>query len=188
METSAHSGFTELATFGGGCFWCTEAIFHRLMGVQAVTSGYAGGQVKNPTYAQVSRGTTGHAEAIQIEFDPREIPYEKLLDVFWGTHDPTTPNQQGADVGPEYRSVIFTHTPEQAAIAEKMRDTLDASGRFHDPIVTEIVPFSSFSPAEDYHQDYYEKNPSAAYCQLVIDPKLRKLKKDFGDRLKEDQV
>ncbi|MEX0701115.1 MAG: peptide-methionine (S)-S-oxide reductase MsrA [Planctomycetales bacterium] len=173
------------ATFGGGCFWCTEAIFRRLRGVVSVVSGYSGGDVRNPTYEQVCTGTTGHAEVIQITYDPDVASYAELLEVFWRTHDPTTPNRQGGDVGPQYRSVIFHHDDEQRALAERYRRELDASGAFDAPIVTEIAPFREFHPAEDYHQEYYDRNSGAAYCVFVIGPKLDALKSVFGDRLKQ---
>jgi peptide-methionine (S)-S-oxide reductase len=167
---------TELATFGGGCFWCMEAVFERLPGVKSVTSGFAGGHTANPTYPQVCTGTTGHAEVTQIEFDPAKISYEKLLEVFWQAHDPTTLNQQGADEGTQYRSVILYHGEAQKLAAEKSK--LEAQKKHKDPIVTEIVPFTKFYPAEGYHQEYYDNNSSAPYCQMVIAPKLEKLEKE----------
>ena len=165
---------TEFATFGGGCFWCVEAIFQRLKGVQSVTSGYAGGTKENPTYKEVCTGVTGHAEVIQIEFDPHKISYEKLLEVFWEAHDPTTMNRQGADAGTQYRSVILYHNDAQKQAAEKAKEL--AQWRFPRPIVTEIVPLTKFFKAEEYHQDYFRKNPNAPYCAVVISPKLEKLK------------
>jgi peptide-methionine (S)-S-oxide reductase len=171
------------ATFGGGCFWCTEAVFQRLKGVQSVVSGYTGGTVKNPTYYQVCSGTTGHAEAIQITYDPRTTSYEELLEVFWKTHDPTTLNQQGNDYGTQYRSAIFYHDDEQQALAEHYKQKLDASGLFPAPIVTEIVPFTEFYPAETYHQNYYNENAGQPYCRAVIGPKLDKLRELFSDKL-----
>jgi peptide-methionine (S)-S-oxide reductase len=165
---------TELATFGGGCFWCLEAVFERLDGVTSVTSGYAGGKKDNPTYQEVCSGATGHAEVVQIAFDPKKISYEKLLEIFWAAHDPTTLNQQGADVGTQYRSVILYHNAAQKAAAEKSKET--AQWRFPAAIVTEIVPLTRFYPAEDYHQDYFRKHPNAPYCAVVISPKLEKLK------------
>src|ERR1700690_544175 len=167
---------TELATFGGGCFWCMEAVFERLPGVKSVTSGFAGGHTANPTYEQVCTGSTGHAEVTQIEFDPAKISYEKLLDVFWQAHNPTTLNQQGADEGTQYRSVILYHDEAQKLAAEKSK--ADAQKNFKHPIVTEIVPFTKFYPAEGYHQAYYDNNSSAPYCQVVIAPKLEKLEKE----------
>lgn len=174
----------QTTTLGAGCFWCVEAIFERLKGVHKVTSGYAGGTVENPTYEQVCTGTTGHAEAVQIEFDPEEISFEELLTVFWRTHDPTTLNRQGNDVGTQYRSVIFYHDDEQKKIAEKSKQKTDASDLWPDPIVTEITPFTNFYKAEDYHQEYFENNSTQPYCRVVIDPKVRKFQKQFKDRLK----
>ena len=173
----------ETATFGSGCFWCTEAVFQDLKGVKRVVSGYSGGKVENPTYQQVCTGTTGHAEVLQITFDPAVISFEELLYVFWRTHDPTTLNRQGADVGPQYRSVIFYHTEEQKAIAEKSRQETDASGLWPNPIVTEIAPFPGFYEAEGYHQNYYRTNPDQPYCRMVIDPKVQKFRKAFQDKL-----
>jgi peptide-methionine (S)-S-oxide reductase len=175
---------TEIAIFGGGCFWCTEAVFQNLRGVKKVTSGYAGGQTQDPTYEDVSNGDTGHAEVIQIEFDPQVIPYATLLEVFWHTHDPTTRNQQGADVGTQYRSIILTTTDEQAQIAEESKTAQAASGEFHGPIVTEIQPLSTFYPAESYHQRFYENNADKPYCQVVISPKLTKVMKEYGQLMK----
>jgi peptide-methionine (S)-S-oxide reductase len=171
------------ATFGGGCFWCTEAVFQNLKAVQSVVSGYTGGSVKNPTYHQVCSGTTGHAEAIQITYDPRAISYEELLEVFWKTHDPTTLNQQGNDYGTQYRSAIFYHDDEQKVLAVHYKQKLDASGLFPAPIVTEIVPFTEFYRAESYHQNYYNQNAGQPYCRAVISPKLDKLKELFSDKL-----
>ena len=148
----------ETATLAGGCFWCTEAIFKRLKGVKSVTSGYSGGTIQNPSYEQVSTGRTGYAEAIQIEFDPKIIPYEKILDVFWHTHNPTTLNQQGNDIGTQYRSVIFYHDQKQQEIAEKSKEDLEKEAVYENKIITEIVPFSNFYPAEHYHKDYYDTN------------------------------
>ncbi len=175
----------ETATFGSGCFWCTEAVFQQLQGVHSVTSGYSGGHVKNPTYREVCTGTTGHAEVVQVTYDPQVITYEELLEVFWKTHDPTTPNQQGNDIGPQYRSVIFYHNDEQRRLAEHYKQKLDASGAFAAPIVTEIAPFTEFYPAEDYHQRYYELNPDQMYCRFVIAPKIEKFQKVFQDKLKQ---
>jgi peptide-methionine (S)-S-oxide reductase len=166
---------TQLATFGGGCFWCMEAVFERLDGVKHLTSGYSGGHTENPTYKQVCNGDTGHAEVIQIEFDPQKISYEKLLDVFWHAHDPTTLNRQGADHGEQYRSIILYHNDGQRLAAEKSKS--EAAAKLSDPIVTQIVPLKKFYPAEDYHQGYFRANPAAPYCNLVIRPKLEKLKK-----------
>ncbi len=167
---------TELATFGGGCFWCMEAVFERLPGVKSVTSGFAGGHTTNPTYEQVCRSDTGHAEVTQIEFDTAKISYEKLLDVFWQAHDPTTLNRQGADEGTQYRSVIFYHGEAQKLAAEKSK--AGAQKYFKHPIVTEIAPFTKFYPAENYHQAYYDNNSNAPYCRVVIAPKLEKLEKE----------
>jgi len=175
----------ETATFGSGCFWCTEAVFERLKGVESVVSGYSGGILKNPTYEQVCSGTTGHAEVIQVTFDPAVISYPQLLKVFWNTHDPTTPNRQGHDVGTQYRSAIFYHNDEQRKQAEHYKEKLDSSGAFSAPIVTEIVPFQAFYPAEKYHQDYYSDNPSQQYCSYVIRPKVEKFEKAFGDLLED---
>jgi len=175
----------KLATFGSGCFWCGHAIFQRLEGVEKVVSGYSGGHVKNPTYEQVCTGITGHAEVVQITYDPSKVSYDELLEVFWKTHDPTTKNRQGNDIGPQYRSVIFYHDAEQKRLAESYKLKLDAEKIWNRPIVTEIEPFEEFWPAEPYHQDYYNNNPSKGYCNLVITPKLEKFKKIFKDRLKE---
>lgn len=172
----------EKATFAGGCFWCTEAIFKRLRGVKSVKAGYSGGDEENPSYEQVSAHSTHHAEAIQIEFDPTEISYDDLLYVFFGTHDPTTMNQQGADVGEQYRSAIFYHSEEQKKKAEEAIKKYQKN--YKDKIVTGVVPFKNFFEAEDYHQDYYEKNKSAGYCRAVIDPKIKKLQENFKEYLK----
>ena len=178
-------GSLEKATFGAGCFWCVEAMFQRLKGVESVVSGYSGGEVKNPTYKQVCSGRTGHAEVVQVTYDPKQISYAELLEVFWGTHDPTTRNRQGNDVGTQYRSVIFYHSDEQRKLAEYYKQKLDASGAFRSPIVTEILPFRDFFPAENYHQGYYELNARQPYCQTVIRPKVEKLEKVFGNKLKD---
>ena len=180
MDT--HSG-EETATFGSGCFWCTEAIFLNVDGVKAVVSGYTGGKVKNPTYKEVCSGLTGHAEVVQIAFDPRKISYEQLLEIFWQTHDPTTPNQQGADIGTQYRSVIYYHSDEQKKSAEWYKNRLEQEGAFDKPIVTEISPAATFYKAEDYHQNYYNLNNNAPYCTYVIRPKLEKFKKAFQQKL-----
>lgn len=174
----------ETATLAGGCFWCSQAIFKRLKGVQSVVSGYAGGKVANPTYQEVSSGSTGHAEAIQITFDPKVIPYERLLGVFWQLHDPTTPNRQGNDVGPQYRSAIFAHDRQQKEIAEKSKKDIEESGVYQDKIITEIVPFTNFYKAEDYHQNFYDQNRTFGYCRLIIDPKIQKLNRKFKDYVK----
>jgi peptide-methionine (S)-S-oxide reductase len=174
----------EIATFANGCFWCTEAVFQELKGVKKVTSGYSGGHVENPTYEQVCAKNTGHAESLRIEYDPQQISFDELLEVFWKTHDPTTLNRQGNDVGPQYRSVVFYHNQEQKEKAEKYKNELDASGIFDAPIVTTIEPFTVFYPAEDYHANYYKRNPSQSYCYYVIKPKMEKFKKIFGDKIK----
>jgi len=166
----------SLATFGAGCFWCTEAVFQQLSGVQSVTSGYSGGDLKNPTYEDICTGMSGHAEVVQVAFDPAIISYDQLLFAFWQTHDPTTLNRQGNDVGPQYRSVIFYHTDEQKIAAEASKRKLDAARVFPGPIVTEIVPVADFYRAENYHQNYYRNNPSRGYCQFIIRPKVEKLK------------
>ena len=173
-------------TFANGCFWCTEAIFARVDGVKSVIPGYSGGSINEPTYEQVCSGTTGHAEAAQIEFDPDITSYEKLLDIFWNTHDPTTLNRQGNDIGTQYRSAIFYHDEEQKQIAEKSKKKLDANHTFNDPIVTEIVPMEKFFPAENYHHQYYENNLDAPYCQYVINPKVTKLLKNYQNELKSE--
>ena len=167
------SEHTELATFGGGCFWCIEAVYERIDGVMAVVSGYAGGATENPTYEEVCTGTTNHAEVVQIEYDPEKITYEELLDLFWQAHDPTTLNRQGADRGTQYRSIILYHDEDQRRRAEKSK--AEAAREYEDPIVTEIVKLEAFYPAEPYHQDFYEKNPTYGYCRIVIAPKLKKL-------------
>jgi methionine-S-sulfoxide reductase len=184
MTTQVNGVHTETATFGTGCFWCTEAIFQQLDGVSKVTSGYSGGHVKNPTYKEVCTGTTGHAEVVQVEYDPQKISFDELLEVFWQTHDPTTLNRQGNDVGPQYRSAIFYHNSEQKEKAEKYKAELDKSGAFNNPIVTEITAFSNFYKAENYHQDYYNQNGSQPYCNIVIRPKVEKFRKVFKDKLK----
>jgi peptide-methionine (S)-S-oxide reductase len=167
----------EFATFGGGCFWCLEAIFEMLQGVDKVVSGYTGGHMDNPDYRSVCTGQTGHAEVVQITFDPAVASYRELLDVFFGTHDPTTLNRQGADVGTQYRSAIFYHSPQQKEEAERRIAELNAERIFDRPIVTEVVPLEKFYPAEDYHQGYYRANPEQGYCQAVIAPKVAKLRK-----------
>ncbi len=176
----------EKATLGAGCFWCVEAVYQNLAGVQAVVSGYAGGHVPQPSYEQVCTGTTGHAEVAQITFDPAVISYAEILDVFWRTHDPTTLNRQGADVGTQYRSVIFYHDDEQRRIAEASKAQADASGLWKAPIVTEISPLTEFFPAEDYHQNYFRRNPHQPYCQMVVAPKVEKFKLTFSTKLKKD--
>ena len=179
------SAVKEVATLGGGCFWCTEAVLEGLRGVDKVESGYTGGAVANPTYEQVCSGTTGHAEVVRVTFDPQEISFRDLLHVFLSTHDPTTLNRQGADAGTQYRSVIFPHSPEQRATAEEVIASLDREQIWDDPIVTRIEPAAEFYPAESYHAQYYRRNPRQGYCQVVIAPKVAKLRKQFADRLRE---
>lgn len=176
----------EIATLAGGCFWCVEAVFDRLKGVESVTSGYMGGATENPTYEQVCTGRTGHAEVIQIAFDPTVIGFGDLLDVFLTTHDPTTLNRQGNDVGTQYRSAIFCHSSEQERIAREKITEWTAAGYFPRPIVTEVTAATTFYPAEGYHQNYYAENPTQAYCNAVIPPKLKKLREKFADRLKAE--
>lgn len=180
------AGETELATFGSGCFWCTEAVFQQMRGVRKVESGYSGGWVKTPTYEEVCTGTTGHAEVVQVTFDPKVISYPELLEVFWRSHVPTTKNRQGNDTGPQYRSVIFYHTERQKQLAERYKQKIDEAGVYHSPIVTEIVPYTEFFPAEGYHQDFYANNPRQGYCRVVIGPKLEKLRKVFHEKLKTE--
>jgi peptide-methionine (S)-S-oxide reductase len=181
---AAPAGAVEVATFGSGCFWCTEAVFQQLRGVQKVVSGYTGGSVKNPTYEQVRSGSTGHAEVVQVTYDPNVISYPQLLEVFWRTHDPTTLNRQGNDIGTQYRSVIFYHSESQRQLAELYKEKIDAAGVFRAPLVTDIDPATEFYPAEGYHQNYYVNNTNQMYCRAMIGPKLDKLKKVFHDKLK----
>ena len=176
---------TDTTTFGTGCFWCTEAVFQELKGVIKVTSGYSGGQVPHPTYEEVCSGTTGHAECLQIVYDPAVISFDELLEVFWESHDPTTLNRQGNDVGTQYRSAIFYHNEEQKTKAEKYKAELDKSGAYTSPIVTTLEPFVKFYPAENYHQNYYSLNGSQPYCKYVIQPELEKFKQVFKDKLKK---
>ena len=176
---------TEKITFGNGCFWCTEAIFQQVKGVVKSTSGYSGGHVENPTFEQVCEKNTGHAEVIQIEYNPAEVTVDELLEVFWQTHDPTTLNRQGNDVGPQYRSVVFYHTEQQKERAEFYKKKLDTSGAFDNPIVTTIEPFTNFYVAENYHQDYYNRNGNQPYCYFVIRPKMEKFEKAFKDKMKK---
>jgi len=183
MESIQNDNLAK-ATFGSGCFWCTEAIFERLKGVHSVISGYAGGKVKNPTYKEVCTSTTGHAEVSQLTYDPKVISFDELLEVFWKNHDPTTLNRQGADVGTQYRSAIFYHNDEQKKLAEHYKDELDKSGAWKDPIVTEISPLTNFYKAEDYHQNYFANNPTQGYCSFVIAPKVEKFEKVFKNKLK----
>lgn len=172
------------ATFGGGCFWCLEAVFADLRGVERVESGYAGGHVAHPSYEAVCHGTTGHAEVVDVAFDPREISYRDLLGVFFAMHDPTTRDRQGADVGTQYRSVILTRSGEQAAIAQEVIQELEGAQVFDDPIVTEVTPLDTFYPAEAYHQQYFARNPEAPYCRVVVAPKVAKLRQAYMERLK----
>lgn len=176
---------TSVATFGAGCFWCVEAVFQDLEGVKSVASGYMGGKIKNPTYREVCTGLTGHAEVLQVVYNPQVITFDELLEVFWQTHDPTTLNQQGADKGTQYRSAVFYHTDEQKQLAEKYKAQLDSAKAFSNPIVTEISSAVEFYVAEDYHQNYYNQNGEAPYCRAVIQPKVEKMKKVFGDKLKK---
>jgi len=174
----------ETATLGGGCFWCLEPLFKSLRGVDSVVSGYAGGHVANPSYRQVCNGDTGHAEVIQVTFDPQVISFRDLLDVFFTVHDPTTPNRQGADVGPQYRSIVLFQSPEQERVARQAIAELDAAGTWPAPAVTEVVPLKDFYPAEDYHQNYYAENPNQGYCRVVIAPKVAAARREFADRLR----
>lgn len=174
----------DTAIFGAGCFWCVEAVFQLIDGVEKVESGYSGGQVSNPSYGQVCEGTTGHAEVCRITYDPKKVSFETLLSVFWQTHNPTTLNRQGNDIGTQYRSAIFYYNENQKELAEKYKLELSKSGAFNDPIVTEISPLINYYPAEDYHRDYYNQNSSQSYCQFVIAPKIEKFEKVFGNKLK----
>ena len=184
MADSATAPERELATFGGGCFWCLDPLFRDLSGVHSVVSGYAGGRVPNPSYEQVCGGRTGHAEVVQIAFDPAAIDYADLVRVFFTIHDPTTKDRQGADAGPQYRSIILTHSDAQARAAEAVRAEIDAARLWDAPIVTEIVPFTIFYPAEESHQEYFARNPWAGYCRVVIAPKVQKFRKQFAAKLK----
>jgi peptide-methionine (S)-S-oxide reductase len=182
-EDAATNDQFDQVTLGSGCFWCTEAVFQQLKGVESAVSGYSGGRLVNPTYEQVCNGHTGHAEVIQVTYDPAEISFTDILRVFWQTHDPTTLNQQGHDVGTQYRSAIFYHNDLQRKLAEEYKKQLDASGTFGAPIVTEITKFEKFYPAEQYHQEYFEQNPGQRYCEYVIRPKIEKFRKEFADLL-----
>lgn len=175
----------EVTTLAGGCFWCLEAVYHNMLGVESVQSGYMGGKVPNPSYEDVCTGGTGHAEVVQITFDPKSVSYEEILEVFFVIHDPTTPDRQGNDSGTQYRSAIFFHTPLQQAAAEKAIAKLTAGKVFRNPIVTQLTPASAFYPAEDYHRDYYERNPSQPYCMFVVEPKVQKFRKHFLAKLKK---
>lgn len=181
---SESSSNREVATLGGGCFWCLEAVFDQLQGVEHVESGYSGGWVANPTYRHVCSGNTGHAEVVQVTFDPQQISFREILEVFFSIHDPTTLNRQGADVGPQYRSAIFYHSPEQKAIAEQVIQELTAAKTWRDPIVTEVKAFKEFYVAEDYHQEYFANNPRQPYCQIVVAPKVAKFRKQYATQLK----
>ena len=174
----------EVATLGGGCFWCLEAVYEQLRGVESVVSGYAGGHDPNPTYNAVCSGTTGHAEVVQVTYDPREVSFREILEVFFTIHDPTTLNRQGADVGTQYRSAVFYHSPEQKETAEQVIAELEAEGVWNQPIVTEVTPLDTFFPAEAYHQQYFRNNPGQGYCQVVVAPKVSKFRKKYLDRLK----
>ncbi len=185
LSSNSSMSNKALITFGAGCFWCVEAVFQRIEGVHKVTSGYMGGSVANPTYKQICTGLTGHAEVCQLEYDPQVVSFEELLKVFFGTHDPTTLNRQGNDVGTQYRSAIFYHTPEQQRIAENFKKALNTENVFGKPVVTEVTAVSTFYVAEDYHQNYYNENSSQGYCTYVIKPKLDKLDKFFADKLKK---
>ena len=178
------SGAREVATLGGGCFWCLEPIFEDLTGVEDVEVGYSGGRIPNPSYQQVSTGTTGHAEAAQITFDPQVVSFGEILEIFFTIHNPTTLNRQGADVGPQYRSVIFYHSPEQKETAQQVMQEIETSGIWDKPLVTQLEPFEAFYKAEEYHQEYFQKNPDQAYCQIVIAPKVIKYRKKFAEKLK----
>ena len=184
INQPASRDLKEVITLGGGCFWCLEAVFDNLKGIEDVVSGYSGGRAANPTYRQVCTGTTGQAEVIQVTFDPAKISLREILEVFFTIHDPTTLNRQGADTGTQYRSAIFYHTPQQKAVAEEVIHDLGKAGLWDAPIVTEVTPFSAFYPAEDYHQEYYANNSEQPYCQIVIAPKLAKFRKKYLDRLK----
>ncbi len=175
----------ETATFGMGCFWCTEAVFQQLIGVISVTSGYAGGHIKNPTYEQVCEGNTGHTEVCQITYDPLKISFDELLEVFWKVHDPTTQNRQGEDVGFQYRSVIFYHNNEQKILAEKYKQKLNTEHVFEQPVITAIEPIINFYSAENYHQNYFNSNQNKPYCQMVVKPKVEKFEKVFKSKLKK---
>lgn len=174
------------ATLGGGCFWCLEAVYQELVGITEIVSGYAGGDLPNPTYRQVSSGTSGHAEVVQLTYDPGQISYRQILQVFFTIHDPTTRNRQGADVGPQYRSIILYHDQDQREIAEEVISEIEAEDLYPAPVVTEIAPLKAFYPAEEYHQNYYRDNPEQAYCQFVIVPKLAKFRKQYLDKLKKE--
>lgn len=184
MQTSGSTSTLEIATLAGGCFWCLEAVFDDMKGVESVESGYMGGSVANPTYEQVCGGDTGHAEVVQLEFDPAVVSFSEILQVFFVIHDPTTKDRQGNDVGTQYRSAIFYHSPEQKDAAERVIAEITRAGLYRDPIVTEVAPASTFHVAERYHQEYFARNPNQPYCQYVVAPKVAKFRKHFFDRLK----
>ncbi|PKN73991.1 MAG: peptide-methionine (S)-S-oxide reductase [Deltaproteobacteria bacterium HGW-Deltaproteobacteria-10] len=185
MKTQNTAPPQEIITVGGGCFWCTEAIFREIRGVEKAESGYAGGSIVNPTYVDVCTGRTGHAEVVQITFNPAVISLEKILKIFFATHDPTTLNRQGADIGTQYRSIIFYNNKQQKAVIDKVIAELKKLKAYKDPLVTEVVPFASFYRAEDYHQNYFQRNPEQSYCRIIINPKLEKFRKVFRDNLKK---
>ncbi|MBC7890525.1 MAG: peptide-methionine (S)-S-oxide reductase MsrA [Ferruginibacter sp.] len=185
MNDNVNNVTMDTATFGTGCFWCTEAIFQQVEGVSKVISGYSGGKVDNPSYKQVCTGTTGHAECLNIEYDPSKITFDELLEIFWQVHDPTTLNRQGNDIGTQYRSVVFYHNEAQKALVEKYKAALDKSGAWDNPVVTTLEPYMKFYPAEDYHQNYYNDNTGQGYCQFVIRPKVEKFQKVFKTKLKK---
>jgi peptide-methionine (S)-S-oxide reductase len=187
-NTNNKSNSIEEITLANGCFWCTEAVFKRVQGIHSVIPGYSGGLLTDPSYDQVCTGQTGHAEAIQIRFDPKIIPLEKLLEIFWYTHDPTTLNRQGNDIGTQYRSAIFYQTPKQKDIATAVKEAIEKKKVYSDPIVTEITPFKNFYPAEKYHKNYYDNNKNMPYCNYVIDPKVEKLLSRFKDRVKDEYL
>lgn len=182
------SSHIQQATFGGGCFWCTEAIFQNIVGITKITSGYSGGHIPDPTYETVCNGSTGHAEVIQVEFDSVKIDYRSLLKIFWDTHDPTTPNQQGADIGTQYRSVIFYHNQSQEIEAISLKKEIENTNRYEDSIVTEIVQFENFFPAESYHQEYYTNHTDQPYCKMVIDPKIIKFRSKYSKIIQTDDI
>ena len=184
-ENNSSDNNVETATLANGCFWCSEAVFQRLKGVKSILPGYAGGTIKNPSYGQVCTGKTGHTESIQIKFDPNVISFEKILDIFWHTHDPTTLNKQGNDVGTQYRSAVFYHDENQKKIAEDSKKDLSEKGIYKDPVVTEITPFTNFYVAENYHKNYYQNHSSEPYCSFVINPKIDKLFKQYRHQIKE---
>lgn len=188
LGQTPNNGSTEVATLAGGCFWCLEAVYDQLKGVISVESGYAGGQVNNPSYQQVCGGRTGHAEVVRITFDPTIVSYRQLLEVFFTIHDPTTLNRQGADVGPQYRSAIFYHSPDQKATAEAVIRAVEAENLWPNPIVTEVTPVNNYYEAEEYHQEYFARNPYQGYCQVIIAPKVAKFRKKYLEQLKQEAV